>query len=215
MTLLFALVMGWEVIRVNLPGPWLKHWPWRLRLVGIAPSVTLTGVFAGLLFARSQYASSVRPFIGWRGSTGSTSESLGSDCAWTVKLVNAGPGQAIVEEFTYSLRGRRPAGCRDHILDGGTWRAARDLLRALDLTEHKDFALYWLDTGAPIAGGSSNVPVELVAMSAVALQRLSKFSIRLVVRDMVGDTHERTHDVIFHAREVVGNSSLAPEKRQV
>jgi hypothetical protein len=67
-----------------------------------------------------------------------------------------------------------------------------ETLRAANLSDGEDFALFHLGEGAalPAVKGSSD-GVELVAFGERSLSRLRAFDIWIQVADTVGDTHER------------------------
>jgi hypothetical protein len=65
-----AAFLGWSILRLNLPSALLSKWPWRVQLLDVESATTATTIAGGLIFARAQYATSVRPMIGWTGRGG-------------------------------------------------------------------------------------------------------------------------------------------------
>lgn len=110
---LTASVLVWSVVRVNVPASAGDSWPWKLELLDVQSATTATTVTAGLIFARAQYASAVRPMIGWVGYVVEVSE-LSEPLAWTVRLVNGAGAAAQIHDPMYRvvLRGDRQRGAR-------------------------------------------------------------------------------------------------------
>jgi hypothetical protein len=183
--LLLFLILGWEVLRQNMP----VEWPWTLALLGVAPAATLCGVFGGLLFAREQYARSVRPHLSWQVRL-RQSDTLSAK-AWTTLLMNVGPGIAHVEAVGYSVRLITADGelARDTV----SHAVALEVFKSVGLQEGKDFELRLLTPGAPLPVVTKrDDALEFAALTEPAIRKIKRLDFHIIVVDTVGDRHAKS-----------------------
>lgn len=208
-------VLCWEIIRDNVSAEAKAQMPWKISLVGISPAASLSGVFAGLLLARGQFARSVRPAIGWTGTwekavAGKDAESPDDGQTWVVKVYNGGAGLGVVRETLYHVETASGGGVRP-VDDWVTLDEVRDRLSAAGLTPGQGVSVIQLGVGHPLV--SSTKPkdgYEIFKLNESALPKLTALDMRIAVFDMVGDRHERYMQLLKGARE-----ELAPSRSAV
>ncbi len=197
-------VLAWELARQNMQA---KAWPWSLALLGVTPAASLSGVFAGLILARGQFARSVRPGLGWIADEGPSS-GLGASAAWTAHLYNAGPGHAVVTSVLYRVDTWEAAG-------GEAWflrDAAVARLEAFGLLEGRDYKLRLLTAGAPLpAVKKVDEGIEMCSLSRQSMGRLRRLDVRVEVQDSVGDRHAKSVALIEVAPAALRLPRPAPE----
>ncbi|MEU1214129.1 hypothetical protein ACFYSH_25125 [Streptomyces sp. NPDC005791] len=194
---LLTLVLVWESIRGNIAPDARDDWPWRLQLLDMEALGSLLAVAVGAVLARAQYARTVRPYLGWRGSW-TKGHLRGDSQAWTVGVLNGGQHIATVESYD----------CRVVLAGGGgattsPWTdisVAVTELTGAGLVVAEDFQLVELGPGFPLVGTSSYETVLVGAFSKKFVERVDALHVRMRVTDVVGDSHERTGDCMKGAR---------------
>ncbi|MET9592464.1 hypothetical protein ABZY45_16135 [Streptomyces sp. NPDC006516] len=191
------LVLVRESIRGNITAEARAHWPWRLQLLDMQVLGSLLAVAVGAVLARAQYARTVRPYLGRRGSWARGSL-RGDTQAWTVGILNGGQHIATVESYDCQV-----------VLAGGDGRTgtrwtdisvAVDELTRSGLVVAEDFQLAELGPGFPLVGTSSYETVLVGAFSKEFVERVEALHVRIRVTDVVGDSHERIGDCMRGAR---------------
>ncbi|MFF9349785.1 hypothetical protein [Streptomyces sp. NPDC014734] len=194
---LLLVVLVWETIRANVSAGTLAEWPWRLQLLDGEALGSLLAVAAGAVLARAQYARTVRPYLGWRG-TWAKGELAGGVPAWRVGIMNGGQHLAVVEswDFKVVLRGERgrPDAPWGSLLD------ASGELTGAGLVDGADFRLIAFGAGFPLVGAGSHETVLMGAFSEECVGRVRSLYVRARITDVVGDTHERIMDCMRGAR---------------
>ncbi len=189
--ILLLCVLSWEIVRMNIDPVLQSQWPWRLKLLGVAPSATLAGVAGSLLLARNQFARSVRPSLGGAGDTLGAGKMMGKRAAWTVYFHNGGPGLCVITGIAYRVTF---SGDGESNIDH--WVSLPDVYNLLSdrgLKRDVDYAFQVLGIGAPLPPGRSSDPKsELMALSTRALSVIQGIDMRVRVTDIAGDSHERT-----------------------
>jgi len=179
---LLLLMMLWEIVRANLDADVRKTGIWSLSLLDRQSVASLLAVSMGLIFARAQYAWTVRPLIGWRAEPRLNEYGMSSRHVWHVEMGNGGTHNVAVDEVEYRLR---------HFQGwDGHWMAHGEMVSSLErqgLKIGKDFDLNTIGQGA-VLGDS----VYVGRFSERAIHMLEDFEIRVRVTDAVGDRHERT-----------------------
>lgn len=188
--ILLTLVLLWEIVRSNVTGTASQQWPWRLRLMDMNPLGSLLAVALAAVFGRAQYGRTVRPALGWRSTW--TAGDLGPDeSAWTVEVLNGGSQHVVVEvvEYCFVPRGGEP----------GEWTGHAGLLESLadrGLVQGKDYYQWQTGAGFPLGGGG----MRAGAYGQRFVDEIDQLRLRLRVVDAVGDSHERTMDLMRGAR---------------
>ncbi|MEU8705804.1 hypothetical protein [Streptomyces sp. NPDC048565] len=194
---LLVLVLVWESIRQNIAPDARADWPWRLQLLDMEALGSLLAVAVGAVLARAQYARTVRPYLGWRGSW-TKGQLRGNSQAWTVGVLNGGQHIATIESCDVLL-----------VLAGGDSRtdshwsdisAVATELTAAGLVVAEDFQLAEFGRGFPLVGTGSYETVLVGAFSRRFVERVDALHVRMRVTDVVGDSHERTGDCMKGAR---------------
>ncbi|MFF3834271.1 hypothetical protein ACFYXX_26335 [Streptomyces sp. NPDC002458] len=194
---LLTLVLVWESVRGNIAPDARDDWPWRLQLLDMEVLGSLLAVAVGAVLARAQYARTVRPYLGWRGSW-VKGHLRGEAQAWRVGILNGGQHIATVESYECLV-----------VLAGGDNRtdlrwtdisAAVTELSAAGLVVAEDFQLSELGAGFPLVGTGSYETVLIGAFSRKFVERVEALHVRVRVTDVVGDSHERTGDCMKGAR---------------
>jgi hypothetical protein len=183
--LLSFSILVWEVLRQNMDA---TKWPWKLALLGVAPSATLSGVFTSLLVAREQFARSMRPNLSW-SSLLRENAALGGK-AWTSLLMNFGPGIANIVDTRYSLViGPEPNPIKRF---GASRRDAALAMAEAGFKEGIDFHFKIVADGAPLPvvkhGGEA---MEFAAIRDNVLLSVRRLDFHVTVVDMMGDVHEK------------------------
>ncbi|MFJ2024116.1 hypothetical protein ACIODW_09975 [Streptomyces sp. NPDC087897] len=192
-----ALILLWEAVRANVAPGVRADWPWRLELLDMEALGSLLAVATGVVLARAQYARTVRPYLGYRGSwrTGLLAE---GKPAWRVGILNGGQHIAVVDSWE----------CRV-VLRGGSgeatapWTAVADVVSALTaagLSVGKDYQLIAFGAGFPLVGTGNYETVPVGVFSQRCVEKVESLHIRVRVTDVVGDSHERVLDCMRGAR---------------
>jgi hypothetical protein len=197
-----VLVLALAIIRNNISLYTLSKYPWRIKIMDVPASATLLGIFIGLILARTQFARSVRPFLGWTG-TQSGSKHL-KKSKWTVHIHNGGPGPCVVHQVHYRviLPPASALSSEDSRFDQWlTFFEIVDLLMNIQLKRGKDYDLMNLTPGAPLPSlkGSGDVRPELAAFTRKTLKKLYSLDVRFCVTDISGTTYERIIRTLYRA----------------
>ncbi|WP_435221234.1 hypothetical protein [Streptomyces sp. Tue6028] len=206
---LTASMLVWSVVRANVPASARGSWPWKLALLDVQSATTATTVTAGLIFARAQYASAVRPMIGWVGYVVEVAE-LSESFAWMVRLVNGAGAAAQIHDPKYRvvLRGdAEPQGVR---VAASSWMSRDEAVVALGtvgLVEGQDYALRVLGPSFPLSNSSQKHGI-LALFTGRAMAEIEELLIRIDATDQVGDTHRRVVHCMQGAVRVPASPSL-------
>ncbi|MER8185945.1 hypothetical protein [Kitasatospora sp. NPDC094015] len=146
----------------------------------------------GGLLARAQYATSIRPMIGFDVRV----IRIGPDAdagalAWGCQIRNGAQDAATVQDIRYAVRlvGGDPA-TADTWLDPAALTAE---LERVGLRTDVDHAVKLWGCGAPLAGQERAV---LGWFSPHAMTVIDSLCVRVQVLDRVGDLHERTNRLL-------------------
>jgi hypothetical protein len=186
-----AVLMGWEILRLNLSDVTRSRWPWRLTLLDLQSAATIFTVLVALLLTRSQYAQVARPMIGCYIHPGNRSLLPARvvderELTWAIDLFNGG-GVATIESIEYDILFSKDEPSR--------WLKFDDALQALEmggLASQKDYIMIEVGSGSPfLSTTSTGHEMHVAVFTAEALRKLYKFLVRIEVKDGVGDVHER------------------------
>lgn len=191
------LILLWEAVRANVSPGARDDWPWRLQLLDTEALGSLLAVAVGAVLARAQYARTVRPYLGWRGSwrKGLLAE---GEPAWRVGILNGGQHIAVIESWECRVVLRGEAGAQ-----AAPWVAVPDIVAALTaggLSVGRDYQLISFGAGFPLVGTGNHEPVPVGVFSRRCVERVDALHIRVRVTDVVGDSHERVLDCLRGAR---------------
>jgi hypothetical protein len=178
---LTLFLLGWAVVRLNLPAATRASWPWKLQLLDVQSATTAATIAGGLIFARAQYAAAVRPAISWSGGWDKGN--------WIVRLSNGSP---IPSYFLY-LQYRIESEGGSFGSTEGPWvphDTAEDQLRALGLQDGEDFTIRLFGPLVPMSGTIDN-SLRIASFSEQAISRLKDVQIRVRAQDQAGDIHQR------------------------
>ncbi|MET8954672.1 hypothetical protein ACWEO4_00095 [Streptomyces sp. NPDC004393] len=207
---LLSLLMVWEMVRGNVSPQLRAQWPWRFSLLTPEALSNLLAVSLGFVFARAQYARTVRPIIGWSGHVSTSVRAMNSKFVWVVDIRNGGIHSAILENADYYVQ---PKG--EHIAATDIpWQGYEEAVAALEslgLRIGKDFDLNPIGSGSPLGVPSGERGMYTARLSVPAISLLDNFYLRIRVIDAVGDTHERILHCLRGA-EVEIRSALATEE---
>ncbi|MFD4028032.1 hypothetical protein ACFWRV_31655 [Streptomyces sp. NPDC058576] len=192
-----TLILLWEAVRANVSPGARDDWPWRLRLLDTEALGSLLAVAVGAVLARAQYARTVRPYLGYRGSwrKGLLVE---GESAWRVGILNCGQHIAVIESWECRVVPRGEP-------DGATapWVAVPDVvatLTACGLTAGRDYQLIAFGTGFPLVGTGNYDTVPVGIFSQRCVEEVESLHVRVRVTDVVGDSYERVLDCLRGAR---------------
>ena len=179
------LDLAWEILRQFMET---DKWPWSITFLGVTPAASLCGVFAALVFARGQFARSVRPSLSWRTSVES-SAILNGLMAWNVRLMNAGPGLGQVESVKYTVAITAEAGLLHSDL---RHQQAIEILDRAGLQSGQDYFLDLVTAGFPLPPVKNAAEgLEFAAFTLESLEKIVRLDFVIRVVDTVGDTHEK------------------------
>ncbi|WP_329328716.1 hypothetical protein [Streptomyces luteogriseus] len=209
--LLTALVFMtvWAMVMGNLPQAVRQEWPWRLALLDQEALGSLLAVALGCVFARAQYAQTVRPVIGWRGKVSSSRTGMSSKLVWVVEIRSGGTHNAVAASVEYYVQPRGAETLPADVPWHG-YQAAIEELESLGLQIGKDFDINPLGSGFPLSAATDK-GLYAACLSIGAISVLDNLYIRLRVTDGVGDTHERILHCLRGA-EVEIRSALATDE---
>ncbi|WP_326631427.1 MULTISPECIES: hypothetical protein [unclassified Streptomyces] len=194
---LLTAILLWEVIRANMADGARSTWPWRLHLLDMDALGSLLAVAGGAVLARAQYARTVRPYLGWRGSW-QKGHLKGDASGWRVGVLNGGQHLAVVDAWDCRLV---LAGQADSAsARWGDVDAAVAELTAAGLVVAQDFQIIHFGPGFPLVSTGGYDTVLVGAFSKRFVRDVEALYIRLRVTDVVGDTHERILDCMKGAR---------------
>ncbi|MBK0371670.1 hypothetical protein I3215_01905 [Streptomyces sp. RB110-1] len=194
---LLVLILLWEAVRANVPPGAGDDWPWRLRLLDMEALGSLLAVATGAVLARAQYARTVRPYLGYRGSWRKGLLAEGKP-AWRVGILNGGQHIAVVDSWECRVVLR---GVSDEA--SAPWAAVPDVvstLTAAGLSAGRDYQLIAFGAGFPLVGTGNYDTVPVGVFSQRCVERVESLHIRVRVTDVVGDSHERVLDCMRGAR---------------
>nr|WP_236071248.1 hypothetical protein [Streptomyces polyasparticus] len=201
---LLLVVLGWEIVRGNIAPDARRDWPWRLQLLDMEPLGSLLAVASGAVFARAQYARTVRPALGWRAEW-TAGLLVEGETGWRVCLVNGGQGTAVIESVDYRVV---RAGA-----DAGEWTDFTGLLAQLSaegLEFGTDYGLQMFGAGSPLSGVGEHGTARAGEFSKRFVTEVDALQLRLRVADTVGDTYERIVDCLKGARQTRPDVERAP-----
>ncbi|MFC9507236.1 hypothetical protein [Streptomyces sp. NPDC057002] len=199
----------WEMVMSNLPRSVRQEWPWRLSLLDQEALGSLLAVALGFVFARAQYARTVRPIIGWGGQVSSAGHGMSSKLVWVVEIRSGGTHNAVAESVEYYVQPRDTEVFPENVPWHG-YQAAVEKLESLGLQIGKDFDINPLGAGFPLSAANDK-GLYAARLSIPAISVLDNLYIRLRVTDGVGDTHERILHCLRGA-EVEVRSALATDE---
>jgi hypothetical protein len=188
---LSLLLLAWSILRLDLPASFLSRWPWKVQLLDVQSATTVATITGGLVFARAQYATSVRPMISWTGRVVKMG-GFSSKLVRVVRVMNGSTYPAVFHTPRYRvfLRGARVQ------RNGAPWLSraeAIDFLAAAGLIYRKDYDLK--DFGPRFPMSNSSQGVGIIALFTVrSMSVIDDVLIEMSATDQAGDTHQR---VIF------------------
>lgn len=190
------MILVWEIVLANLSAEQKAAMPFHATLLGISPAASASGLFAGLLLARGQFARSVRPVIGWTGDW--TRTDAGGEQQWVVSIHNGGSGLGTIRQTEYRVTA---AGSDPVAMPWLDLESARDRLDEIGMVPGRQFTLIQLGVGHPLVSSTKpkdGYPMFTIAESALDL--VHALDMRVSVVDIVGDRHQRYLELLRGAR---------------
>lgn len=189
-----VLLLGYTLIRENLPQRLTRDWPWKLKLLDVQSAVAAVLATGGASLARAQYARTVRPAIGYFGRV---IEGLapGNRLAWVCHLFNGGQDVAVTTDLSYRIT-YTSAALAQGATDSADWVTHQAVLASIEsrgLLHRQDFALDLIGPGRPIPGEQM---MFLGWFTEKAMREVENVFVRVRVLDRVGDTHERVINLL-------------------
>ncbi|MFI6638620.1 hypothetical protein [Streptomyces sp. NPDC050504] len=194
LVVLALLFFAYTVVRENLSARTVRDWPWRFRLMDLQSATAALIATSGAALARAQYARTVRPVLGHFGRTVADVAPEGR-LAWACHLFNGAQDVATVTDMGYWVvftSSARAQGAED----ASRWLSSQEtdqLIVRRGLVAREDFWLDFIGTGRPIPGQGL---MFLGWFTEPALREVETVYVRVRVIDRVGDTHERTIDLL-------------------
>lgn len=170
-----------------------SDWPWKLQLLDIQSATTATTIAAGLVFARAQFASAVRPMAGWTGRVVEV-RGFSSKLVWLVRLVNEASAPANFHTPKYcvclgSESAQKPQN-QDH-----AWISRPEAIALLDsagLNHGFDYELRYFGPSFTISNSREGSVMALFTRKAMKV--ISDVLIQVQITDQSGDTRQ----IIIH-----------------
>lgn len=183
-----ALLFLYTVVQQNLStgshaGP--------IEIMDIQSATASLLATGGALLARAQYATAVRPMIGFQGRPVRGPSPDPDQLVWAFRMLNGGQDAATVTGVRYCVRrqGADPAGPAVWLeLDAVHAELERAGLRA-----DVDYGLLRFGAGFPLSGHQHFL---LGWFTPGAMAVVDAFGVRIEVEDRVGDLHGRSIDVL-------------------
>jgi hypothetical protein len=181
-----ALLLAFEVVRANHSQYTRAHeWPWNIVLLGIPTTASLFTAGLTMWVVRDQFARTVRPGLRYvsRWVDSSADGLAPAGRYWHGTIKNAGPGPGTVVALRWRLEtaagvASEPAGLGD----------VRELLRALDLLDARDYGIANYSPGTVLTAGEERAYFECTPATVDALRR---FEVVFELESMLGDRYER------------------------
>jgi hypothetical protein len=188
---LSTLLLVWAIVRINLPSSMQSNWPWKLQLLDIQSATTVVTIVAGLIFARAQFASAVRPMAGWRGRV-VEARGYSSKLVWLVRVVNrvSVPASFHSLEYCVNLESGLAQKSQGKYASWMSRAEAISLLSSVGLKEHVDYELNYF--GSNIAISNSYDGGVLAIFTRRAMKVIDDVLIRVQITDQSGDTRQIT-----------------------
>ncbi|MBT2368440.1 hypothetical protein J7E88_24725 [Streptomyces sp. ISL-10] len=175
----------------NLPVSIRSSWPWKLQMLDTQSATAATTIAASLVFARAQYASVVRPMLGW---TGSVVEVAGrsDELAWRVRLLNGASAASRINITGYRVI-LNPA-VHPSTPASDSWLSREEAiscLRSAGMSHFTDFELRHIGPAFPLSNATPNAGVVGI-FTRRAMELIEELHVRVEATDQAGDTHQRT-----------------------
>ncbi|MGK5684769.1 hypothetical protein [Actinoplanes sp. URMC 104] len=182
----------WEVVRQNLPADVVAHWPWKLEVFDLESGATIVTVLAILLYTRAQYAETVRPVIGSALQLASPfeqgSDVDGQEPVLKLSIFNGGGGVAVVQSCTYRIARNEDAVPSPWL----PYDRMQQYMTSVGLVSHEDYTIWFHGAGYPLSPLTNRDTAPITSYIRLeALLRFRIFDMKIVVRDAVGDSHQR------------------------
>lgn len=180
----------WVIVTQNLPASIRSSWPWKLQMLDTQSATAATTIAASLVFARAQYASVVRPMLGW---TGSVVEVAGrpNELAWQVRLVNGASAASRISITDYRVILNPAVLASRPVSDSWLSREeAISCLRSAGLSHLADFELRCIGPAFPLSNATPNAGIVGI-FNRRAMEVIEDIQVRAEATDQAGDTHQR------------------------
>lgn len=163
----------WAVLRENLPLSVDSRWPWRVQLLDVGSATTMTTVIAGLVLARAQFSSAVRPIPAHTGRVARV-RGFSSRYVWVSRVLNSSSSPADFHSLEYCVVPQPQVARKLTLLDPrwGTREEAVQTLERVGLRNQVDFDLRFL------------------VFTTKAMAAIESIIIRMTVTDQVGDSRQ-------------------------
>ncbi|WP_406192566.1 hypothetical protein OH807_01185 [Kitasatospora sp. NBC_01560] len=187
-----GLLLVYTIVQQNLAATNPGAAP--IQLLDIQSATAAVLATSGGLLARAQYATAIRPMIGFDGRVVRLSPDA-DVLVWGCQIRNGAQDAATVREVRYSVRflGHEQPAVESWLdLDGLT-----DELKRVGLRADVDYMVKMWARGAPLAGQERAV---LGWFTPHAMGVIDTLRVRVQVVDRVGDLHERSNNLLTGAR---------------
>lgn len=197
------LLLLWSIIRLNISDSVRAEWPWKVQFLDIQSATTAATISGGLVFARAQYATAVRPMISWMSSI-VEAEELSSELVWVVRVVNGSTSAAFFHspEFCVVLNQKSSDDPDQADQKWISYDEAVALLDANGVRHGVDYRMPFTGKGGTPLSVSSPYHIILGIFSRKALRIIDDVLVKVKATDQAGDTHQR---IIYCMRGVVKN----------
>ncbi len=197
------LLFVYSIIQQNLAASTKGPDTGPIEILDIQSATAALLATAGALLARAQYATAVRPMIGFQGRSVRGLSPDNDQLVWASRVTNGAQDAATVINVRYCVRyvGQSSAA-------SGVWLELDDISSELEragLQTDTDYGLARFGKGFPLPGGQHFV---LGWFTPHAMTVIDGLGVRLQVMDRVGDVHERSMDMLKGANRAPQQAAL-------
>ncbi|WP_369265220.1 hypothetical protein [Streptomyces sp. R35] len=181
----------WETVKVNLDKDLRTEWPWRFALLEPSTCAAIVTLLVGVIVTRAQLSMTMHPVLSW--TAGPWRSDALAEPKRTVRIVNGGGGRSVVRSVRYRLQVNQTQSSGTEVPTGWcSWQEAVGALNRAGLVWMDDYFLAHIGSGASIPMTTdTRQGMEILALGANAVGRLSRIDVRLQVVDVLGDVYQR------------------------
>ncbi|MFJ5231081.1 hypothetical protein ACIQBJ_14450 [Kitasatospora sp. NPDC088391] len=190
-----SLLFLHAMVRQNLSGAALTHWPWSWQLLDAQSATAALMAATGAIVARAQFARTVQPLLGVSAWT-AAGQAPGGVLSWTCYLRNEGHGSLVVRSIDYRVDFTATA---DSPATSTGWTTRDAVVEAAAERGLRSGTDYRLTSMRPngVLGSESRFMLAWFAETGLAV--IADAYVRITVQDRLGDLHGRAISCLIDA----------------
>ncbi|MEU9131438.1 hypothetical protein AB0D08_25580 [Kitasatospora sp. NPDC048540] len=187
-----GLLLVYTIVQQNLAASDPGAAP--VQILDIQSATAAVLATGGGLIARAQYATAIRPMIGFDGRVVQVAPDA-AELVWGCQIRNGAQDAATVWDMKYSVRflGQDPPAVESWL----EFAALTEELKRAGLRPDVDYMIKLWTRGAPLAGQERAM---IGWFGPHAMSVIDALCVRVQVVDRVGDLHERSNNLLTSAR---------------